>query len=49
MTRREHLARRGIAVTEKPQGIRIATHFFNNEEEIERLLSALDEIGRPGL
>jgi cysteine desulfurase/selenocysteine lyase len=45
----EHLARRGIAVTEKPQGIRIATHFFNNEEEIERLLSALDEIGRPGL
>jgi cysteine desulfurase/selenocysteine lyase len=43
------LAQRGIAVTEKPQGIRIATHFFNNEAEIERLLAALDEIRRRGL
>jgi selenocysteine lyase/cysteine desulfurase len=39
-----HLAHRGIAVTEKPQGIRIATHFFNNEEEIEQLIAALDEV-----
>ncbi|HVG34995.1 MAG TPA: aminotransferase class V-fold PLP-dependent enzyme [Pyrinomonadaceae bacterium] len=39
-----HLAHRGIAVTEKPQGIRIATHFFNNEEEIEQLIEALDEV-----
>ena len=39
-----HLARRSIAVTEKPQGIRIATHFFNNEADIERLIVALDEI-----
>lgn len=38
------LARRNIAVTEKPQGIRVATHFFNSEEDIERLTSALDEI-----
>jgi selenocysteine lyase/cysteine desulfurase len=44
-----HLAQRGIAVTQKPQGIRIATHFFNNEEEIERLLAALDETRRAGL
>lgn len=39
-----HLAHRGISVTEKPQGIRIATHFFNNEEEIEQLVEALDEV-----
>ncbi len=39
-----HLARRGVAVTEKPQGIRVATHFFNNEAEIERLILALNEI-----
>src|SRR6266404_4661464 len=25
-----HLFRRGVVVTEKPEGIRIATHFFNN-------------------
>jgi cysteine desulfurase/selenocysteine lyase len=39
-----HLARRGIAVTEKPQGIRVATHFFNSEADIERLIAALSEI-----
>jgi cysteine desulfurase/selenocysteine lyase len=39
-----HLARRGIAVTEKPQGIRIATHFFNNEADIEHLIAALSDI-----
>jgi selenocysteine lyase/cysteine desulfurase len=38
-----HLSRRGIAVTEKPQGIRVATHFFNNEADIERLIAALNE------
>jgi selenocysteine lyase/cysteine desulfurase len=39
-----YLARRGIVVTEKPQGIRVATHFFNNEADIERLIAALNEI-----
>ena len=35
------LAERKIIVTKKPQGIRVATHFFNNEDDIERLLEAL--------
>lgn len=38
------LIRRGVIVTEKPKGIRIATHFFNNEEDLERLIAGLDEI-----
>jgi cysteine desulfurase/selenocysteine lyase len=38
-----HLARQGVAVTEKPEGIRVATHIFNNESDIERLIGALDE------
>lgn len=37
----EYLFSRGIAVTEKPQGIRISTHLFNNEEDIGRLIAAL--------
>jgi cysteine desulfurase/selenocysteine lyase len=40
-----HLAHHNIAVTEKPQGIRIATHFFNNEADIERLISAIADFG----
>jgi cysteine desulfurase/selenocysteine lyase len=39
----EYLFSRGISVTEKPQGIRISTHLFNDEEDIARLLAALDE------
>jgi selenocysteine lyase/cysteine desulfurase len=35
------LATRGVVVTEKPQGIRVATDFFNNENDIERLLESL--------
>jgi selenocysteine lyase/cysteine desulfurase len=35
------LAERKVIVTQKPQGIRIATHFFNNEEDIERLVTSL--------
>ena len=36
-----YLSERGVAVTEKPQGIRVATDFFNNEEDIYRLLEGL--------
>jgi cysteine desulfurase/selenocysteine lyase len=35
------LAEQKIVVTKKPQGIRIATHFFNNEEDVERLITGL--------
>lgn len=35
------LAEQKIIVTKKPQGIRVATHFFNNENDIERLIEAL--------
>jgi len=35
------LADQNIIVTRKPQGIRVATHFFNNEDDIERLIEAL--------
>jgi selenocysteine lyase/cysteine desulfurase len=35
------LAARKIIVTKKPQGIRVATHFFNNEDDIERLIAVL--------
>jgi cysteine desulfurase/selenocysteine lyase len=38
------LFRRGVIVTEKPQGIRVATHFFNDESDIERLVCGLSEI-----
>ena len=37
------LAERKVFVTKKPQGIRIATHFFNNEEDVERLIAALSK------
>ena len=36
------LAARGVIVTEKPQGIRVATDFFNNEEDIEKLMEGLN-------
>ena len=38
-----HLFRKGVIVTEKPEGIRVATHCFNNEEDIERLIAGLNE------
>ncbi len=37
----ENLARAGVIVTEKPEGIRIATNFFNNDSDIDRLMEAL--------
>ncbi len=36
-----HLAAQKVIVTEKPQGIRVATHLFNNEDDVERLIQAL--------
>jgi len=38
------LLQRGVIVTEKPQGFRVATHFFNNEDDIGRLIEGLREI-----
>lgn len=38
------LARCGVAVTLKPEGIRVATHFFNDESDILRLIEALREL-----
>ena len=35
------LAEQKIIVTKKPQGIRVATHFFNNAHDIDRLLEGL--------
>jgi cysteine desulfurase/selenocysteine lyase len=36
------LAERKIIVTEKPQGIRVATDFFNNEDDVDALINALN-------
>ena len=35
------LKEQGVAVTLKPQGLRIATHFFNDEGDIDRCVAAL--------
>jgi cysteine desulfurase / selenocysteine lyase len=35
------LAERGVMVTQKPQGFRVATDFFNTEADIDRLIEAL--------
>jgi cysteine desulfurase / selenocysteine lyase len=37
----KHLADQKILVTEKPEGFRVATDFFNTEEEIEKLIHRL--------
>ena len=37
----DHLASQKILVTKKPQGFRVSTDFFNNEDDIERLVEAL--------
>jgi cysteine desulfurase / selenocysteine lyase len=38
---RDFLQQRRIVVTEKPEGIRIATHFYNNERDIDTCVEAL--------
>ena len=35
------LAQQNILVTEKPQGVRVSTDFFNNEDDVERLIAGL--------
>ncbi|HWS55282.1 MAG TPA: aminotransferase class V-fold PLP-dependent enzyme [Pyrinomonadaceae bacterium] len=40
----KHLARAGVAVTIKPEGFRAATHFFNDESDVEKLVAALGEL-----
>jgi selenocysteine lyase/cysteine desulfurase len=35
------LASQKIIVTEKPQGIRVATDYFNNEDDVDQLVTAL--------
>jgi selenocysteine lyase/cysteine desulfurase len=43
-----HLSRSGVAVTVKPEGFRAATHFFNDESDVERLVGALRELHQEG-
>ncbi len=40
------LAERSVIVTQKPEGIRVATDFFNDQGDIERLLQALEKTRR---
>lgn len=44
----EYLFSRDINVTEKPEGIRVSTHLFNNEDDITRLIEALQERQKMG-
>jgi selenocysteine lyase/cysteine desulfurase len=39
------LKARDIHVTLKPEGIRVATHFYNDETDVDRLIAALREYG----
>ena len=39
----DHLRAKGIVVTQKPEGIRVSTHFYNNAEDIEKLVAALKQ------
>jgi selenocysteine lyase/cysteine desulfurase len=43
-----HLSRQRVAVTIKPEGFRAATHFFNDESDIARLVNALNELRDKG-
>lgn len=36
------LTAQGILVSQKPEGIRVATHFYNNEADIEHLVKAMN-------
>jgi cysteine desulfurase/selenocysteine lyase len=39
-----HLTRNNVAVSIKPEGFRAATHFFNDESDIARLVAALEDV-----
>jgi selenocysteine lyase/cysteine desulfurase len=40
------LKERGVAVSPKPEGLRIATHFFNDEGDVDRCVEALAAYAR---
>ena len=42
----EFLKEKGILVTCKPEGVRIATHFYNSEDDIETCVAALTDWAR---
>lgn len=42
----EDLAAEKIFVTEKPQGFRVATDFFNNDDDVENLIGWLDRMNK---
>jgi selenocysteine lyase/cysteine desulfurase len=39
---------RAILVTQKPQGVRISTHFYNNESDIDACVAGLVEYRKAG-
>jgi cysteine desulfurase/selenocysteine lyase len=43
-----NLSRQRVAVTIKPEGFRAATHFFNDDSDITRLVAALGELRGKG-
>ena len=38
---RAFLLERGVHVTEKPEGVRVSTHFYNSEEDVDACVAAL--------
>jgi cysteine desulfurase / selenocysteine lyase len=43
-----YLKAAGIHVTEKPEGIRVSTHFYNDERDVDRLVRSLAAYRSPG-
>lgn len=39
----DHLRSKGVMVTQKAEGIRVSTHFYNNDDDIEQLMTALKQ------
>ncbi len=38
---RAFLLERGVHVTEKPEGVRVSTHFYNSEKDVDAGVAAL--------